>query len=402
MTATVLKILFWVSAAVVVYAYAVYPLVIWALSRLFGRAAQAPTVSDGDLPTVALLISAYNEAAVIAGRLENALATDYPRDRFRVVVASDGSSDGTAEIAARFADRGVRLLDYKARRGKSSVLNSALAEIDADLVLLSDANTHIDPAAARRLARWFVGEERVGAVCGRLVLTDPATGANADGLYWKYETFLKKCEWRLGALLGSNGAIYAIRRRLYVPIPNDTIVDDFVIPLLARLRSDCRIIYDCEAVATEETASDVGAEFRRRSRIGAGGFQAIVLLWRLLDPRHGWVAFTFLSHKILRWTCPFFLLGMLLTSALLWRVPLYRYALAAQLAFYLCSWLALYLPRRGGAALKLLRLPTMFVSMNLALLVGFWRWLRGSQKAAWGRTARSVELESGAPPAAAA
>src|SRR5687767_11138310 len=310
-----LEIPFWSSAALVVYTYAAYPLLVWVVSRVFGSTARPPEVPDERLPAVSVLIAAYNEEDVIADRLENALKAQYPPGRMRIVVASDGSSDATPQIVARFADRGVRLLDYKVRRGKSSVLNAAVQEVDGDVVLLSDANTHLDPDAPRKLARWFE-DPTISTVCGRLVLTDAATGANADGMYWKYETFLKKCESRLGALLGSNGAIYAIRRTDYVPIPPSTIVDDFVIPLLAKLRTGRRIVYDADAVAREETAPTVAAEFRRRSRIGAGGFQAIVMLWRLLHPRHGWVALTFLSHKILRWLCPFFLIGMLVTSAL--------------------------------------------------------------------------------------
>jgi cellulose synthase/poly-beta-1,6-N-acetylglucosamine synthase-like glycosyltransferase len=384
--------MFWVCAALVVYAYSIYPALVWCLSRVLGRREKtAPAIHDGELPAVTLLIAAYNEEAVIAERLENALRADYPATRLRIVVASDGSADRTAEIVRGFADCGVALLDYKARRGKSSVLNSAMAEIDSDVVLLSDANTHIHPTAARKLARWFADPE-VGAVCGRLVLTDPQTGANVDSVYWKYETFLKKCDARLGGLLGSNGAIYAIRRSLYVPIPDSTIVDDFVIPLLMKQAHGCHILYDSTAVATEEAASDVRAEFRRRTRIGAGGFQAIALMWRLLDPRRGWVAFTFLSHKILRWLCPFFLLAMLATSLALALVghSTYRYALALQLAFYTVSLVASRVPGRA-AILKPLRLATMFTSMNAALLIGFCRWLRGSQKSAWERTIRLAE-----------
>ena len=226
------------------------------------------------------------------------------------MIGLDGCSDGTAAIVRRFEDRGVRLLDFEERRGKASVLNAAMNHVEGEIVLMSDANTEIDPQAARRLVRWFQ-DSRVGAVVGRLILTDPRSGSNADGLYWKYETFLKRCEGRLGALLGANGAIYAIRRELYVPIPPETIIDDFVIPLLAKLRSGCAIVYDCDAVAREETPPDVASEFHRRARIGAGGFQSIGLLWPLLDPRRGWVAFTFLSHKVLRWLCPFFLIGLL-------------------------------------------------------------------------------------------
>jgi cellulose synthase/poly-beta-1,6-N-acetylglucosamine synthase-like glycosyltransferase len=342
---------------------------------------------------ISVLIAAHNEEAVIAERIQNALAMDYPPDKLEIVVASDGSEDGTAEIVRRFAYLGVRLLDYAHRRGKAAVLNSAIKEVNGDIVLLSDANTWIDPQSALKLVRWF-HDPRVGVVCGRLVLTDSHTGRNADGAYWQYETFLKRCEGQLGALLGANGAIYAIRREVYAPIPNDTIIDDFVIPLLAKVRTDCAIVYDCEAVAREETAPDFASEFRRRSRIGAGGFQSIGILWRLLNPAHGWVAFTYLSHKVLRWLCPFFLIGMLVTNPLLWEHPLYFAILMGQVAFYLTALVGAYLPphSRPLKPLRLLRLITMFTGMNMALLVGCWRWLRGSQKAAWSRTVRLAEV----------
>ena len=230
----------------------------------------------------------------------------------------------------------------------------------------------------------------MGAVVGRLILTDPQTGRNVDSLYWKYETFLKRCEGRLGALLGANGAIYAIRRELYVPIPSETIIDDFVIPLLAKLRSGCAIVYDSSAVASEETPSLLSSEFHRRARIGAGGFQSIGMLWKLLDPRRGWIAFTFFSHKLLRWLCPFFLIGLLASNAMLWDRSFYRWALAVQLAFYGLSLLVAVAPR-GLKLPRAIRLMTMFTSMNAALLVGFVRWLGKRQHAAWRRTTRVAE-----------
>jgi len=391
-----LATILWSCIALVVYAYAVYPPVIWLCARLFGdrRVATAPpngAPADAALPPITLLIAAHNEAEVIAARLENALTVDYPRDKFSIVVASDGSSDATTSIVQSFADRGVRLLDYQPNQGKAATLNAAIAETagaetSGDLILLSDANTDIDAHAPRLLARWFA-DPNIGAVCGRLILTDPHTGRNVDSMYWKYETFLKKAEGRLGALLGANGAVYAIRRELFEPIPRDTIVDDFVIPLLARLRTGCRIIYDAEAVAHEETPADLGSEFGRRSRIGAGGFQSIVLLWRLLDPRQGWTAFSFFSHKVLRWHCPFFLIAALAANVLLLGVPAYRWLLTAQVAFYAVSLVGAFVPGAGLAA-KLVRLTTMFTSMNLALLVGFWRWITGRQRGVWQRTAR--------------
>jgi len=387
----VFALLFWISAAAVVYAYLGYPLLIWCLARRFGGLTSRPALAEADLPKVSLLIAAYNEERVIEERLRNALALDYPADKLEIVIASDGSTDATARIVKGFAHQGVRLLDYSVRRGKASVLNSSFPELKGDVILLSDANTEFDRLAARNIVRGFADPD-IGVVCGRLVLTDPETGQNADSLYWEYETFLKKCEGQLRALLGANGGIYAIRRRLFQPIPSETIVDDFVIPLQAKLRTGCSIIYDCQAVAREETPATVESEFHRRSRIGAGGFQSIVLLWRLLDPRQGWIAFTFLSHKVLRWLCPFFMLGLLLTNAVLWQEPFYRFALLAQGVFYSTSVLIAFVPGRFKT-LKPLRMTTMFTGMNAALLVGFWRWLWGSQQGAWKRTARLAEAD---------
>lgn len=385
----VFALLFWVCCLFVVYTYLGYPLAIWCLSRWFGRPVRPPVIDEFELPAVSLLIAAYNEEAEIEKRIESALQMDYPKDKLEIVVASDGSTDATAALVRRFADRNVRLLDYPQRRGKAAVINAAFAEVKGAIIMLSDANTHTESSAVRKIVRWF-RDPRVGVVCGKLRLMDARNGRNVDGLYWKYETFLKQCEGHLGALLGANGAIYTIRRDLFTPIPNDTIVDDFVIPLQAKLRSDCRLIYDSEAVASEETAPDVTAEFHRRSRIGAGGFQSIAMLWKLLNPLRGWIAFSFFSHKILRWFCPFFLLGMLFSNLVLLDHPLYRLCLVGQFAFYMLACGSAFLPCRTGT-LKLLRLTTMFTSMNLALLVGFWRWLSGSQKGVWKRTARLAE-----------
>jgi cellulose synthase/poly-beta-1,6-N-acetylglucosamine synthase-like glycosyltransferase len=385
---------FWLCAATVLYAYVGYPILIAVLARAFGRRPEPATVADDELPTVSLLVVAHNEEEVIEERVRNALATDYPSDRLEIVFASDGSTDATNEIVRRYATRGVRLLAFPRRRGKATTLNAAVASLTGEVILLSDANTHMDPQAARLLARWFRDPD-VGAVCGRLVLTDPLAGGNVDGAYWKYETFLKRRESRLGALLGSNGAIYALRRSVFDPLPDNTIVDDFVIPLRAALQTGCRIVYDAAAVAREETPPRIGDEFRRRSRIGAGGFQSLGLLWPLLDPRRGWLAFTFLSHKVLRWVGPFLLAGALVGSALLSSHPFYRGCLLAQLIFYTLAAGGVLLPSRP-APLKVVRLATMFTGMNLALFVGFVRWARGRQAAAWHRTVRTVGVQGGA------
>ncbi len=390
---------FWMCLAGVGFAYVGYPLIVWCLARCFGRRQRAEPLRDDDLPMLSLLIAAHNEEAVIDERLRNALALDYPADKLEIVVACDGCRDATAAIVRCYASRGVRLLECPQRRGKATALNEAFAVLSGDIVMLSDANTNTKATAARQLVRWF-RDPSVGAVCGRLVLINPGTGRNVDSLYWKYETFLKRCEGRLGTLLGANGAIYAIRRELFQPIPANTILDDMVIPLLARLRTGCAIIYDPRAVAYEETPADVRDEFRRRSRIGAGGFQSLGLLGKLLDPRRGWIAFTFFSHKVLRWLCPFLLVGMLLSSLLLHEDSFYAAALLSQGIFYALALALNWIPGQPKL-IKVLRLTTMFTSMNAALLMGFWLWLSGGQKAAWRRTARLPEMVPNLQPATA-
>ena len=303
-------------------------------------------------------------------------------------MASDGSLDGTAEIVRRYADRGVVLLDFPHRRGKSAVLNEAIGAIDAGIILLSDANTDMDPIAARRLVRWFQDPD-IAAVCGRLELFDSGSGKNVDSHYWRYENFLKRCEGRLDASLGANGAIYAIRRGAFRPIPHDTLIDDLTIPLYAKLHGSGRIAYDSQAIAVEETAPDLRSEFRRRSRIGAGGFQAIARLWPLLHPRFGWTAFAFLSHKVLRWCSPFFLIGSIVSSAVLVDVPLYRMFWIVQLLFYAAAALGFCLTPRGLVT-RSVRLASLFIGVNLALLAGFVHWLQGRQSGVWLRTPRGA------------
>jgi cellulose synthase/poly-beta-1,6-N-acetylglucosamine synthase-like glycosyltransferase len=383
---SIIETLFWLSIATIAYAYILYPLVVWSLSRLFGRASRCEDMPADRLPFVSVLIAAHNEEEVIGDRIANAMALEYPADLREIVIASDGSSDATAAIARRFAGQGVRLLESPTRRGKAAMLNAAFPALRGEIVLLSDANTFIEPRALGKLVRWFA-DPRIGVVCGRLVLTDPATGRNVDGLYWQYETFLKRCEARLGGLLGANGAIYAVRRAFFTGIRRDTIVDDFVIPLKTRLRTGCKFIYDDEAVALEQSAPDLASEFKRRSRIGAGGFQSIVALRGLLWPREGWVAFTFLSHKVLRWVCPFALIGAFVANVFLAVDPPYRFLLVAQVAAYGIAALGQWVTGTGAVS-RLLRLATMFATMNAALLVGFWRWLSSEQTGLWERTAR--------------
>lgn len=390
------EVVFWSAVGLTAYAYFGYPVVVWLWSRCCPPAASrerhrvdAERSAPSEWPMVSLVISAYREEGVILQRLTNALLMDYPADRFEVVVGCDGAEDLTGELVRTVHDSRVRLIQFPERRGKASVLNDCIPQARGDIVVLSDANTMMEPQAIRRLVRHF-HDAGVGGVCGKLVLTDPLTGRNADSLYWKYENFLKDCEGRLGALLGANGAIYALRKDLYDPIPPNTIIDDFLVGMRLYQRG-YRLVYDSEALAFEETPATIEAEFHRRARIGAGGFQSLVWLWPLLGPKHGRLAFAFWSHKVLRWCCPLFLIAGLAANLMLMGNPFYARLLVVHALFYLVAVSGVGAAR--GRAWKPLRIPAMFVSMNSALLVGFWRWLHKSQDAAWKRTERTVPVQ---------
>jgi cellulose synthase/poly-beta-1,6-N-acetylglucosamine synthase-like glycosyltransferase len=375
---------FWIAIGLVVLTYCAYPVFVWLVSRV-AKARTAAAVPD-EWPMVTMIIAAHNEERFIESKLHNCRSLEYPAEKLEIIVASDGSTDNTNEIVDRLQGHGIRLIAYPGRRGKSAALNATVPQANTELIVFSDANTFYDPKALKAMLPHF-SDPTVGVVCGKLVLTDPISGTNVDSLYWRYETFLKLCESKLGALLGANGAIYAIRRSLFVPIPDNTIIDDFVIPLMIKIRHRSEIVYEADAVAFEETPSNLRAEFRRRVRIGTGGYQCLSLLWPILNPRYGWTAFCFLFHKILRWSVPFLMCIAFVSNVLLWDVQVYRILLVVQAAFYGLA-VAGSLVRGNALVCKLARLPAMFCSMNSALLVGFWKWLSAPQQGTWQRTAR--------------
>jgi cellulose synthase/poly-beta-1,6-N-acetylglucosamine synthase-like glycosyltransferase len=382
---------FWVSIGAVVYTYLGYPLLALTLAKLRTRPPLPPkpptSAPASSSPRVALIIAAHNEADVIEHRVRNALALNYPPENLQIVIASDGSGDGTAEIARRTDDR-ITVLAFPVRRGKACTLNDAVAATDADVLVFSDANTTMDQHAIRHLVRWFA-DDQVGVVCGRLVVTKGPSDRNMDGAYWSFETSLKAAESRLGGLLGANGAIYAMRRSLFSPLAPDTIVDDFVAPLTARLRTGCRILFDPDATAHEAAAPSIADEFRRRVRIGMGAWQSLRVLWPLLSPAWGWTAVALWSHKIMRWACPLFMLKALATSVLLSHRPLFAAAAGAQLLAITVCLIALALPGRARLP-RPVRLGAMFAAMNAALLIGLIRYLSGPSTGIWKRTPRTA------------
>jgi cellulose synthase/poly-beta-1,6-N-acetylglucosamine synthase-like glycosyltransferase len=389
----VVKTVFWLSVSGIIYAWVIYPLLVWVLARLSSKRASSKRLTSAanvdaefEWPLVTLVIAAYREESVILDRLNNAVMLDYPPDRLQILIGCDGDEDLTGEVVNQYADERVRLLQYPVRRGKASVLNDTVREATGDIIVFSDANTHMRPDAIKKLVCHFADSE-VGGVCGQLVLTDPLTGRNVDGIYWSFENFLKRNEAKVGGLLGVNGAIYAIRRELFSSIPPNTIVDDFLIGMRIHLHHR-KLVYEPNAMAFEETAPTISGEFNRRVRIGAGNFQSLRWLLPLLNPKRGTVALTFFSHKLMRWLCPVFLLAGLISNIFLIEDLFYSRTLALQIVFYVSAMAGLKIGAGPGWK-KLLRLPTMFVAMNIALLCGFFRLISTTQCGTWQRTERS-------------
>jgi len=381
-----MKYLFWSCLFLVVYTYCLYPILLGALcrlkkSRLSG--VEPAEVADADLPAVTMLVAAHNEERVIREKIANSLAIDYPADRFRVVIASDGSQDGTNALAAGCGDARIQLIAYPKRRGKIATLNATIPQLQDEIIVMSDANTMYAPDAVRALVRHFQ-DGKVGCVCGELLLESPDGEGSGEGLYWKYETGLKRMESRLGFLLGATGGIFALRRSLFRALPAGTIVEDFVTAMKV-LEGGHRVCYEPAARATETTAPTMQEEMRRKCRIGAGGFQAIALTAAMLNPLRGLPALGYWSHKIVRWCVPFFLMGMLVGSVALVGEPFYRLALAAQLLAYAIGVQGL-LPRPIDH--PILRPARYFFVMNLALLIGFVRFIRGTQRVTWEQAQR--------------
>lgn len=364
-----IKALFWISVAFPLYVYIAFPLVLWLLQAFVRRAPRQQAVE----PSVSLLIAAYNEAAVIADKVRNSLALDYPAEKLEIVVASDGSRDATAQIVRSFeATSGgrVRLLDFPQNRGKMSALNDAVRELRGDIVAFTDATSMLAPDSLRILVQSF-SDPHVGAASGvyRLLKKDRAQHGQQEDIYWKYETFLKVQEARLGAFTGAHGSLYAIRRTLY-PFPAaNTINDDFTIPMRILARG-YRVAYEPAAVACEEAHEMEG--FSRRVRITAGNIEQLREIRNLLWPPRPLVLFCLLSHKTARLLVPLFMVTALaLNIALRGQFP-YNYLLVAQLAFYGLAALG----RAVDLKPHVLRLPYYFCMINSSLFAWLYQALR--------------------------
>lgn len=375
--------IFGACAAILLYVYLGYPLSL-ALMAAFAR---RPEPEADYLPTLSVLLSAYNEEAHIGQKIERTLRLDYPADKLEVVVVSDGSVDRTDLIVRSFQDPRVRLLRIPSRRGKTNAQNEGVKICRGEIVVFSDATTLYHSQALRYLASNY-RDPRVGAVSGRYQYFDPA-GRSPTGLgsiaFWNYENLIKTFQSKIKTITGCCGCIYSVRRRLYTPLPDD-IISDLVQPLKVILKG-YRVIFERRALAYEETTQSAQEEFSMRVRVVTRGMRGLLSVPDLLKPwKWPWESFQLISHKVLRWLVPFFLIGLFVTSALLWSQPIFKLFFLAQALFYLTAMFSLFVP--AHRRWKPLAMPLYFCTLNTAALVSLLEVCRGKRYVVW-ETVRS-------------
>jgi len=392
-----IALLFWGSLGGIFYTYFGYPVLIFLLAKIIHK----PEAYQTHKPSVTLLIAAYNEEIVIEEKLKNSLSIDYPRNLLQILVVTDGSADKTTEIAKRYTPYGIEILHEPERRGKMAAINRALPNASGEIVVFSDANNYYQSDTILKLVQPF-GNPDVGAVTGAKVIGQgDGSLAASEGLYWKYESFIKRQESWAGSCTSAAGEVLAIRKNLYSPPPDNVINDDFYIAMQI-VRNGYRLVYAPEAKSIERVSPSAQDEITRRTRINAGRFQAIMMANQILPFNRPLLVWQILSHKFLRPLIPFFMIGAALFNLLavlfppsakgLWILsqPYSLIFLGLQILFYALAWIGRKTGNRGEQS-KLTRLfyiPTFLTNSNYAALMGFFRFLRGSQSHMWERIQR--------------
>jgi len=376
----VVAVVFWGIAASVFFVYAGYPI----LLALAGLVLDRRVARADHVPTLTLIIAAYNEQRCIAERLENALASDYPAEALEIIVASDGSTDATNAIVESYARRGVRLLALP-RRGKVFALNDAVRHARGDVLVFSDANTDVEPQAIRALARNFA-DPRVGGVVGNTgyrLETGSESASQGESLYWRYDTFLKEMESRTGSVVSAHGGLYAIRRHLYEPPADAAVTDDFMIST-GVVAQGFRLVFEPGARGWEAPVPKSSREFQRRVRLMTRGIRGVAQRARLLDPRrYGFYSGVLLTHKVLRRLVPVGLVLLFICTAILSGSPFYRSLLLAQGGFYSLALVGFLTRSTPVGRLRLLYVPFFFCLANAAALVAIVNFLRGQRISRW-------------------
>jgi GT2 family glycosyltransferase len=405
------ELIFWTTLLLLVYVYLGYP----ALAGLRARLRPRPPHIAPIEPTVSIIVVAHNEAGRIAARIENLLALDYPRKRLEIVVGSDGSTDATVGIARNYAAYGIRVCAFTERRGKAAVINDVVPQVRGEIVVFADARQQFEAGSVRALVENFA-DPSVGAVSGELMLAtsrDTAAAARGAAFYWRYEKFIRAAEARTDSTVGATGAIYAIRAALFEPIPDDTILDDVVIPVRIA-RQGYRVLFEPRARAFDVASPTGRHEFMRKARTNAGTFQLFARERWLLNPRRNRLWFETVSHKGMRLMLPLLHASVLAANAALaWPsgVGFWELMLAGQVAFYAAAVTGYLLGQsrrphqRTGAPAHLpfvFSAPSAICLLSWAAAVGFARFLTNSQRATWETATSAASVGPGSfRPAAA-
>lgn len=384
-----MKIVVLLSIAAVLYHYVGYPLLVLLLARMLPvRPTPRYDATTPAWPSVTLLIAAYNEERVIESKLRNSLELDYP-GTLEIIVVSDGSNDSTPSLVSALASQGVVSMHQPARRGKTAALNRGVAAARGEIIVFSDANNDFNRDALKALVQHFA-DDSIGGVCGVKHIREDSgrESSQGDGLYWRYESAIKYAEGQIGSITNADGEIFAMRKSLWRPIAEHIINDDAQITFDI-IDQHKRVLYEPAARSTEHASIHIEDDFFVKVRMVAGGFQTIAGQWRRLLPPRSWFAWAYLSHKVLRYVMPLFLIAILLGSLVLTiqGEPFFTALLGLQLLFYGVAWAA-YLRLRRGPLPTALYVPFYFCAMNLAALLGFIRFLTGKQGTNWRKAQR--------------
>ncbi len=390
-----LKIFFWMGVFLVFYTYIGYGMLLWVLVKMKrfvkGKAVKAALPADEDLPDVTFMVCAYNEQDVVDMKMENTLQFDYPHDKLHIMWVTDGSTDATNDRLSRYP--GVEIVFSPERKGKTAALNHGISMVKTDLTIMTDANTMVNPEAVREIVHCFQ-DPQVACVAGEkrvMARHEGQAAAEGEGLYWKYESALKKMDSELYSAMGAAGELNAIRTRLYQPMQENALLDDFVMSM-RMVGQGYRIAYSPDAYAMEYGSADLNEESKRKRRIAAGGLQSIWWLRSMMNPlRNPMVAFQFVSHRVLRWSItPVALLALIplnVALVLMKAGTVYNIIWALQLLFYLAAFIAWVMERQGRKN-KLLYVPYYFLFMNLNVFKGMKYLCSHQSSGAWEKAKR--------------
>ncbi|MBE0646855.1 MAG: glycosyltransferase family 2 protein [Bacteroidales bacterium] len=389
-----IEVLFWIFLFIIFYAYLGYGILLFVLirlKRLFGKKAAEQTNETYE-PEVTLFVAAFNEKDFLAQKIENSRSLDYPKEKVRQIWVTDGSNDGTPDLLKQY--EGVEVYHKPERAGKIAAMNRGMEFVKTPIVIFSDGNTMLGKESIRRIVNLFK-DPNVGCVSGEKRVALTGSTAATEGIYWKYESTLKKWDAELNTVVGAAGELFAVRTELHEPVEPDTLLDDFIISLRIAEKG-YKIQYDPEAYALENPSANVREELKRKIRISAGGIQSIVRLKELLNPfKYGLLSFQYISHRVLRWTlAPIGLLVILVCNFFLamqagffsWE-NIYVWLFWGQVVFYIAA-LTGWLLEDRNIKVKLLYIPFYFFIMNLAVYLGFFRYIKRQQSVNWERAKR--------------